>query len=547
MEETDVDIIYRINNMDTTEQYYVMEEILKLSVDKRIEYLSRLEDPVYYTQVISSLPPDVLKSALESQAVDINKININVLISLNQEFVEKSPDTILKLLNIDGDIDRKSEILMQISEENMAFLGDIANRGKLLSDRMVKSFSIDKISYISNFQDVIEKVTSFTDNELYVFSKSIELYQKNADSPEEWTSIAKSVMEHIDDYKEFINGSNVEELDVEKLSAILQYPNFLDIKNEEDFSKVEEKLNEKLAEDINSDDDRTRKNALVFKMFGFDLDYAEKMLEEFGIDSENLSDSDTKELLENLKRVLNINDQQEIKNFFEKTTETKIANKAVIERKSKNEYFNTYIDGLFDISQGKEVAQNVYEAGTDFNFIITSTNAGIYGGPDRDYSKKWNVAKNEVSHFCCSSIRNDMLGIWQQREVMFGFKNVDPSMLYGSKNMDIGSNMTPTFGISSMSQNRYYTSDSQINNTVNATSYNSIHGNSEVEAYVTGYNEMDIAINHAGKRQQPDYLIVFRKDGKIINGDYALKAQKDFINEENPGGLPIVIIDKDEC
>ncbi|MBQ8044530.1 MAG: hypothetical protein IJ272_10395, partial [Clostridia bacterium] len=75
MEETDVDIIYRINNMDTTEQYYVMEEILKLSVDKRIEYLSRLEDPVYYTQVISSLPPDVLKSALESQAVDINKIN----------------------------------------------------------------------------------------------------------------------------------------------------------------------------------------------------------------------------------------------------------------------------------------------------------------------------------------------------------------------------------------------------------------------------------------------------------------------------------------
>lgn len=55
------------------------------------------------------------------------------------------------------------------------------------------------------------------------------------------------------------------------------------------------------------------------------------------------------------------------------------------------------------------------------------------------------------------------------------------------------------------------------------------------------YNEMDWARIQNGERKQPDYIVVFRKNGKIPNMKEAQKASKDW------GELPIVIVDKDKC
>lgn len=52
---------------------------------------------------------------------------------------------------------------------------------------------------------------------------------------------------------------------------------------------------------------------------------------------------------------------------------------------------------------------------------------------------------------------------------------------------------------------------------------------------------MDFRRIQEGKKKQPDYIVVFRKHGKIPNIDKAEKASKDF------EGLPIVVIDVDEC
>ena len=45
-----------------------------------------------------------------------------------------------------------------------------------------------------------------------------------------------------------------------------------------------------------------------------------------------------------------------------------------------------------------------------------------------------------------------------------------------------------------------------------------------------------------GKKKQPDYIVVFRKDDNIFGWEYAKQAQNDF-----GGKLPIVIIDIDKC
>lgn len=55
------------------------------------------------------------------------------------------------------------------------------------------------------------------------------------------------------------------------------------------------------------------------------------------------------------------------------------------------------------------------------------------------------------------------------------------------------------------------------------------------------YNEMDFWRIQGGERKQPDYIVVFRENGKIPNMKEAQKASKDY------GGLPIVIVDKDKC
>lgn len=68
----------------------------------------------------------------------------------------------------------------------------------------------------------------------------------------------------------------------------------------------------------------------------------------------------------------------------------------------------------------------------------------------------------------------------------------------------------------------YFSPDKQINNT-------------------SSYNEMDFYRIQDGKRKQPDYIIVFRENEEIKFLDEARIAQEQW------GGLPIVVIDKDKC
>ena len=56
------------------------------------------------------------------------------------------------------------------------------------------------------------------------------------------------------------------------------------------------------------------------------------------------------------------------------------------------------------------------------------------------------------------------------------------------------------------------------------------------------YNELDFSRQQNGEKKQPDYILVFKKDGQILNLDEAKKAQLDW-----DGKLPIVVVDVDKC
>lgn len=69
---------------------------------------------------------------------------------------------------------------------------------------------------------------------------------------------------------------------------------------------------------------------------------------------------------------------------------------------------------------------------------------------------------------------------------------------------------------------KYYSPDNQINKTKR-------------------YNEMDFYRVQDGVRKQPDYIVVFRENGEVKYMEEAKQAQEQW------GGLPIVIVDKDKC
>ena len=59
------------------------------------------------------------------------------------------------------------------------------------------------------------------------------------------------------------------------------------------------------------------------------------------------------------------------------------------------------------------------------------------------------------------------------------------------------------------------------------------------------YNEMVFKREQEGQRKQPDYIIVFKENGRIPNMQKAIKAQEQW--KEYGLYLPIIIVDKDEC
>ena len=87
---------------------------------------------------------------------------------------------------------------------------------------------------------------------------------------------------------------------------------------------------------------------------------------------------------------------------------------------------------------------------------------------------------------------------------------------------DMASESESGFVSAADNRDRYYSPENQINKTED-------------------YNEMDFYRRQNGERKQPDYIIVFRENGEVKNMEEAKKAQEQW------GGLPIVIVDKDKC
>lgn len=433
----------------------------------------------------------------------------------SSKFIKKYIDEFIKLEenNIDKDI------LLKMSEKNEDVL---KTDFKILAKKYIDLLGIDIVNQIACYQDIINNVVSLNDNELKLLSKLLNLYISKTKNYE-WTNLANILIDNLESYEELIENLNkMEYINIGRLIPILIHKNTFNIRSIEDIENFQKIKRKKCEELINSQNIKEKQESILLKIYGQNIQEAEKFVRKFGEDIDKIQDEELKKYIKNLIKILEINNSDELNKLYEQIKEEKIVNPLLIEKRLKIEYWKLYNNDLFKIKDAIKLQdeENLYSAGTNFKMIITSVAPFVYNEIE-NYKKDWNRPSIGSQHFCASYIRNDMLGHAIIPHVCYGFEQMSLDSLVLSGTNDIFSSGF-SFETTSKREEKYLAPDSQIQQTQR-------------------YNEMDFKRIQSGNKKQPDYIVVFKKNGKIKNMRKAKKASYDFEN------LPIVVIDVDEC
>lgn len=439
-----------------------------------------------------------------------------------------------KSLEIIGMSDKK-ELILELAETN----DDIYMvTPRILEDKYVESFGKSKINLIASYPKVLERVLEIGDSEngnkkIRLIAKCIEEFQKENENTDEWTPYASRVFDNIETYNDLIANLDLDKLTTEQLSSLtnlLLHKNIYNIKNLEQVDNVKKIEMEQCERDIKSDDIEDKKQAVLVSKLGLTTEEAKILIQKFGGDIDKVKDEDLRYCVKSVKIILDMtseDDKAVLEEMYENVEPVVHRNPMKLERMLKTEYGKMYKDGLFRVEQSDRMDGDLFVAGSNFKMMITSVDPFCRNNPE-NYYIDWNRRSLGSQHFCASYIRNDMLGTTHIPHICYGFNEMadDALMLAGCQ--DIYSTAS-NFVSSALHDEVYYTPDTQIDKT-------------------DGYNEMCFRRIQNGEKKQPDYIVVFAVNGWIDNLDEAYKASEQFMEDERfPNGLPIVVIDVNEC
>ena len=545
-----------INNMDISNIKKALDKIL-VTDDERIQAIRQMDDSYRIKWIAETIQSDENKLQVISEMEnEYNKVEIartikteEVLLklfedeSLSANFYKElrygySSEAILK--NIDKftgkeykgeqNPEKIKDVLTRMYEKNNDVVRTIDF--KMLDERYLDLFGEDKINIISCYPEIQRSLLEMNDKQIEILCKCIDTYTEKNDT-DEWNILASYIIKNINGFEKLTDSINVEELtqeDLESLIKILQTVNWLDIDNISDLRNYDELRIQKCEKYMGSPDLSLeyKKEAVIAKLFGHELSYAKTIIEKFGEDIENIEDSKYKDYVRSLKEIVELDDERVLQEIFD-IGEYSIIDKSATERGLKTQYGEKYNEGLFQVPQNTD--SNIHIVETDFKMIITAVGsyATQIGGSQDNYKDDWNRPVISTQHFCASYIRNDMIGTAPIRTICYGFSKIKGDALMVSGPYDLNSN-DQQFVSGAERGEKYFTPDEQINHT---------------EAVVLGnpvaYNEMGIRRTQNGEKITPDYIVVFKRDGKVPNMEEAQKASEQW------GGMPIVVVDVDKC
>lgn len=365
---------------------------------------------------ILELSPEHLK--LWRQYGDVQLISENIDLFMQKE----------KNLSRD-DRDARIEILSKMYQKNNTVYNTIDF--DLLNERYINLFGEDKINQFAPFlkqQEMLLELGNRDDLGLDILARCIKEYEDEST----WTQLADKLLKSLtsNEYGELLaNINSLENIDIKKLSAILQQSNVFEISKVEDIENFDKIRDEKCEEWIKSEDISKKKLAVLEKIFGQNLNDTYAILTKYSADIEAISDENLKDYVKSLQIIYNSNDGALLEKIYAKVRKVEIVNQIGIEKELKTEYGKLLNDGLLKIdgnlNQLSELGSNIYDAGTNFKIIMTSVGAFVEQKKNfTNYYEDWNRADIACQHMCTSYIRNDMLGTAPIYNICYGFSEM---------------------------------------------------------------------------------------------------------------------------
>lgn len=494
--------------------------ITRLNSDtKKIKYAITLSGSAQ-AQICKSLKYENFLENYKGMELEGKTIYRNNLKFENASVIKENLELFITSETQGMDIEETKKILEEMEKSNEEVLVNI--NFNILKSPYLETLGIDKINTLSCFKDVQEQLLNMKPEEYDIFFKCLD-YHMDTEGTEHWNDMCALLLENIGEYSDLINDLQGKDYDIDKLYNLLQNPNTFKITTLKELEKSKDIIKQKCEEYIHDDNIGKKREAVLQKIFGQSQNEIKQIIKQYGKDIDTIENEDLKDYIKSIQAIMKAKPVT-LEKIFEEVDEQEVVNKLSLQRNLKKEFAKQYNDGLFQVDTKNErviiIPNSDNHQSSEFKMILTSIGAFVREGGNVNEKENWNRKSLASPHFCTSYVRNDMLGTAPIHSFCYGFNEMSEDSLVLSGPDDFTSSGR---GLTSKAENdtMYYSPDTQINET-------------------NTYNEMDFLRIQEGQRKQPDYIIVFKKNGEIQNMEQALQTSNDW------GKMPIVIIDVDE-
>ena len=393
---------------------------------------------------------------------------------------------------------------------------------KFLSEDVTSNFTKTQVEILSCYPELQKKILKLSPDS-YKAKIIYELVNKYKDNLE-WIPILEKALDNVNspEYTNLlssIEGKELSQEEKENLIYLLMTNNHLDISSLEELENIDSVRENYINMLIERNTLGSLKTAYFEKTFGIDLTTAINLVNIYGKSLENntINSLDEKSksefiLLENMKKIVNLNNLEVLKYYVENINpefvvkpDLMVTYEARLKYLFTQEFNKSFTkplqeDKIISNVNGEQDLDIYLAAGHDgkkkCRMMITSIGAYTTMQEPDDYYASWNVGKIASHGCCCSYIGEKNLGTAEVKYCCLGFTDYELGTLQLSGPYDLCSGSSEdSYQISSIYSSMYLLPDDILDYTR--------HTHNE-----TVWERRNISSNNTFKKQ-PSYIVYF--------------------------------------
>lgn len=414
-----------------------------------------------------------------NSGLELNRLNQNQLLQLFLSVDETKWSNYLDANTIDSL--QKAKTLYANNDE----ISKTVNP-RFLSDEITSHFTKAQVEILSCYPKLQEKILKLSPNSsgVKIIYELVDKYKDNL----EWIPILEKSLDNINssEYANLLSSINGKELSLEEkenLMYLLMTNNHLDISSFEELKNIDSVRENYINMLIERNTLGSLKTAYFEKTFGIDLATAINLVNLYGksLESSTIDSLDEKSksefiLLENMKKIIGLNNLDVLKYYVENINpefvvkpDLMVTYEARLKYLFTQEFNKSFTkplqeDKVISNINGEQDLDIYLAAGRDgkkkCRMMITSIGAYTSMEEPDDYYASWNVDKIASHGCCCSYVGEKNLGTAEVKYCCLGFTDYELGALQLSGPYDLCSASTEdSYQISSMYSSMYLLPD----------------------------------------------------------------------------------------